>query len=192
MRRSLGIEKSCAAYNKAKDERFLFAMKSVSKKDAAKRVDWKRLILCLVLPLAVGGLAALLTGESMQSYSELAQPPFSPPGIVFPIAWTALYLLMGISSYLVCDAPAPLALRKRAAVLYILQLFLNFVWPILFFKFQAYLAAFIWLLALLGLVIAMVLAFRRVSHAAAWLQLPYLLWVCFAAYLNCGVWLLNG
>lgn len=60
-------------------------MKSVSKKDAAKRVDWKRLILCLVLPLAVGGLAALLTGESMQRYSELAQPPFSPPGIVFPI-----------------------------------------------------------------------------------------------------------
>ena len=153
-------------------------MKSVSKKDAAKRVDWKRLILCLVLPLAVGGLAALLTGESMQRYSELAQPPFSPPGIVFPIAWTALYLLMGISSYLVCDAPAPLALRKRAAVLYILQLFLNFVWPILFFKFQVYLAAFIWLWALLGLVIPLVLAFRGVSHAAASL---------FALGLLCGV-----
>ncbi len=157
-----------------------------------KRIQWKPLLICLAIPLAVGGLAALLTGNSMDSYEGLQKPPLSPPPAVFPIVWVALYLLMGISSYLVWSADAPQPERMRALRPYALQLIFNFVWPLLFFRLGAYLPAFAWLLALTALVAAMVLAFRKLRPAAAWLQLPYLAWSAFAGYLNFGVWLLNG
>ena len=151
----------------------------------------KALIICLLIPLAVGGLAAALTMGSMEQFAALAQPPLSPPGWVFPVVWTILYLLMGWASFLIWKSGAPQAAKKRALGLYGMQLAVNFVWPLLFFRAGLYGFALIWLVILLVLVAETMLAFGRIDRRAAWLLAPYLLWLLFAAYLNAGVWLLN-
>lgn len=151
----------------------------------------KALIICLLIPLAVGGLAAWLTMGSMAQFAALAQPLLSPPGWVFPVVWTILYLLMGWASFLIWKSGAPQAAKKRALGLYGVQLAVNFVWPLLFFRAGLYGFALIWLVILLVLVAETMLAFGRIDRRAAWLLAPYLLWLLFAAYLNAGVWLLN-
>ena len=151
----------------------------------------KALIICLLIPLAVGGLAAWLTMDSMAQFAALAQPPLSPPGWVFPVVWTILYLLMGWASFLIWKSDAPQAAKKRALGLYGVQLAVNFVWPLLFFRAGLYGFALIWLVILLVLVAETMLAFGRIDRRAAWLLAPYFLWLLFAAYLNAGVWLLN-
>ena len=151
----------------------------------------KALIICLLIPLAVGGLAAALTMGSMEQFAALAQPPLSPPGWVFPVVWTILYLLMGWASFLIWKSGAPQAAKKRALGLYGMQLAVNFVWPLLFFRAGLYGFALLWLVILLVLVAETMLAFGRIDRRAAWLLAPYLLWLLFAAYLNAGVWLLN-
>lgn len=156
-----------------------------------KKGSKKKLAEAIAIPLAVGGLSGLVTGGSMKIYSSLNQPPFSPPPLVFPIAWTTLYTLMGISSYLVATANRPAAERRQALALYGAQLAVNFFWPILFFKKKAFLISFVWLLFLWGLIAWMTLVFRKSSKTAAWLQVPYLVWTAFAAYLNLGILLLN-
>ena len=151
----------------------------------------KALIICLLIPLAVGGLAAWLTMGSMAQFAALAQPLLSPPGWVFPVVWTILYLLMGWASFLIWKSGAPQAAKKRALGLYGVQLAVNFVWPLLFFRAGLYGFALIWLVILLVMVVETMLAFGRIDRRAAWLLAPYLLWLLFAAYLNAGVWLLN-
>ena len=151
----------------------------------------KALIICLLIPLAVGGLAAWLTMDSMEQFAALAQPPLSPPGWVFPVVWTILYLLMGWASFLVWKSDAPQAAKKRTLGLYGVQLAVNFAWPLLFFRAGLYGFALIWLVILLVLVAETMLAFGRIDRRAAWLLAPYFLWLLFAAYLNAGVWLLN-
>lgn len=151
----------------------------------------KALIICLLIPLAVGGLAAWLTMDSMAQFAALAQPPLSPPGWVFPVVWTILYLLMGWASFLIWKSGAPQAAKRRALGLYGAQLAVNFVWPLLFFRAGLYGFALIWLVILLVLVAETMLAFGRIDRRAAWLLAPYFLWLLFAAYLNAGVWLLN-
>ncbi len=151
---------------------------------------YKPLLICLAVPLAVGGLSALLTGGGMDFYETVSKPPLSPPGWLFPVVWTALYLLMGYSSYLVWRETA--APGRRAALrVYAVQLAVNFVWPLLFFRARLFLFAFVWLLLLAALIVVMLRRFDRVSSKAAWLQFPYLFWCLFAAYLNFGVYLLN-
>ena len=154
-------------------------------------IKWRLLIPSVLLPLAVGGLAALLTESAMESYSLVETPPLSPPGWIFPVAWTVLYILMGLASYKVAVSPASKDRRERALSIYALQLAVNFAWPVIFFKLSAYGAAFFWLLFLLALVLFTQLLFRHISRAAGKLLLPYLLWLLFALYLNLGVWLLN-
>ena len=151
----------------------------------------KALIICLLIPLVVGGLAAWLTMDSMAQFAALAQPPLSPPGWVFPVVWTILYLLMGWASFLIWKSGAPQAAKRRALGPYGVQLAVNFVWPLLFFRAGLYGFALIWLVILLVLVAETMLAFGRIDRRAAWLLAPYLLWLLFAAYLNAGVWLLN-
>ena len=151
----------------------------------------KLLILCLVIPLAVGGLAALITGGGMNEFESLNQPPLSPPGILFPIVWTILYLLMGAASYFVAASDSPKEITRNAITLYGAQLAFNFLWPILFFGFSAYLLSFVWLVALLILIILTALAFYRINKPAGYLLVPYIIWVTFAGYLNFGVFLLN-
>ena len=153
-------------------------------------IHWKKLLICLTIPLAVGGLGALL-GGGMDSYQTLNQPPLSPPGWIFPIVWTVLYLLMGWASYRVLTSDAPKEERKKALTFYGIQLFLNFLWPAVFFGLQWYWAAFVLLLALWIMLYLTMHLFDFIDDTAGNLLIPYLLWVTFAGYLNLGVALLN-
>ena len=154
-----------------------------------KKINYKELILNLLTVYIVAGLSAFLTMNSMKNYAALNQPPLSPPGWVFPIVWTILFTLMGISAYLVFQS---LSNRKDFPfTIYALQLVFNFFWPLIFFNSKQFLFALIWLIVLWFLILIMIIAFYRHNKLAAYLQIPYLVWVTFAAYLNAGVWLLN-
>jgi len=155
------------------------------------KINKKLLIICLVIPLAVGGIAALLTGGGMDTFETLNQPPLSPPGWLFPVVWTILYILMGIASYLVLTSGKSQESIRRTLVMYGIQLAFNFLWPILFFSLSAYLFAFIWLVALWLLILATTVSFYRISDIAGYLMIPYLIWVTFAGYLNLGIYLMN-
>ena len=140
---------------------------------------------------AVGTLSGFLTREGTKIYSEtISKPPLSPPAIVFPIVWGILYALMGIAVART-QLKGRSTLQENCLLIYILQLSFNFCWSIFFFNLQAFGFAFIWLIVLWGLIIRMLLTFRKADRAAAWLIAPYLIWVTFAAYLNAGVYLLN-
>ncbi len=153
------------------------------------KIKWKELIISLIIPLGVGALSAYLTRDSMELYGNLNQPPLAPPSIVFPIVWTILFLLMGVSCYLVYTSNS---LNKREALaLYGVQLAVNFIWPLLFFNMQVYFIAFIWLLLLWVLVALMIWQFYKAKPLAAYLQIPYILWLTFAAYLNFAVFMMN-
>lgn len=139
----------------------------------------------------MGALSGWLTREGTQLFSEtVAKPPLTPPSLVFPIVWGILYALMGIGAARV-SLTEPSEDRSRGLNLFVAQLIVNFFWSLIFFNAQAYGFAFFWLLLLWGLVLWMTLTFRKVDKIAAWLQVPYLLWLTFAAYLNFGVWRLN-
>ena len=146
----------------------------------------------IAIPLAVGGLSTFLTKDNMQIYSTVKTPPLSPPSILFPIVWTVLYVLMGISAAIVVinQEKDPVSTDSGLSR-YALSLAFNFVWSILFFNLQNFLFSFLWLLVLLALIIGTVLCYRSVSKTAAYLQIPYTLWVAFAGYLNFGILYLN-
>ena len=151
----------------------------------------KKIWLFLGFPLAVGGLATLLAG-GMGSYKTFAQPPLSPPGWVFPVVWTLLYLAMGHASFRVYTREQNQRQRRLSLGLYLVQLFFNFLWPIIFFRFEAFLVAFGVLIALWIGIVATMWQFYKSDERAGDLLIPYLLWVTFAGYLNLGVYLLNG
>lgn len=127
----------------------------------------------------------------MAEYAMIEQPSLSPPGWLFPAAWSVLYVLMGAASYIVLCSGAPLYERRSALKLYAVQLVVNVLWPPIFFGLELYLAALAWLVLLWVLALITALRFRRVSRTAACLLAPYIVWLTFAAYLNLGVWLLN-
>lgn len=140
---------------------------------------------------AVGGLSGWLTRDGMELYkTQVIKPPLSPPAIVFPIVWAVLYALMGIGIARVVLSGRSEE-RTDAIQVYLLQLAVNFTWSIFFFNLRTYGGALAVLLILLGLIVWMIQRFRRVDLPAARLQIPYLVWVAFAAYLNAGVWILN-
>ena len=156
-----------------------------------KKGEWKLYVLWIVLVEAVGALSGWLSRTGMEVFRETAaQPPLSPPAILFPIVWTILYALMGIGAARIwISEPSPE--RSRGLNLFVAQLIVNFFWSLIFFNLQAYGFALIWLILLWILVAWMILTFAKADKPAAWLQVPYLLWLTFAAYLNAGVWLLN-
>ncbi len=149
----------------------------------------KKLLFCLAVPLLVGVLAGLLIRNSLPLYQSAAKPPLSPPAFLFPIVWTLLYLLMGFGSYLIIRSDS--AEKSKALTIYVIQLLLNFLWPLVFFNYQAFLPALIILSLLWYFVLQMLLAFRDIAPLAGYLQIPYLLWLTFAFYLNLGAYLLN-
>ena len=151
----------------------------------------KKVWIFLGIPLAVGGLATLLAG-GMEKYTAFHQPPLSPPGWVFPIVWTLLYLAMGYASYRVYSRGADTGQIRTGLIIYGLQLFFNFLWPIFFFRFEAFLGAFVLLIALWITIVLTMWQFYKSDERAGDLLIPYLLWVTFAGYLNLGVYLLNG
>ncbi len=156
---------------------------------SVKHINWGYLIFSLFLSLGTGALAGFLTRDNTYIYSELNLPPLSPPSIVFPVVWSILYFLMGISAYIILQSDSPNA--KSALFIYVIQLLLNFSWSIVFFNYQQYLASFIILVILWVLVLIMTIKFYRINKLAGILQIPYLLWISFAGYLNLGILLLN-
>lgn len=156
-----------------------------------EKKTWKPYVWGILLVEAVGALSGWLSRDGMKLYTEtVTQPPLSPPPILFPIVWGILYALMGISAARIYLSP-PSPARSRGLNLFVLQLVLNFFWSLIFFNTQAFLLAFFWLLLLWLLVLGMILVFRKIDPLAGWLQIPYLLWLTFAAYLNLSVWYLN-
>lgn len=152
------------------------------------KIDWKKLLTSIAIPLIIGGLSALITSGIMANFETINKPALSPPAWLFPVVWTILFTLMGIASYLVATSKKP---NGTALIFYGLQLFFNFFWSIIFFNLEAYLFAFIWLVILWVLILITTVLFYKISKPAGLLMLPYLLWVTFAGYLNFAIYLLN-
>lgn len=141
----------------------------------------------IILPIALGGLVGLIISQFMD-YNTLQKPPLSPPGFIFGIVWSILYLLMGIAyGMLVYKGKSDAEVSK----IYWTQLIVNLIWPILFFVFKLRLFSSIWIIILLILVISMVIKFYKKDKIIGYSQIPYLLWIMFATYLNIGVYILN-
>lgn len=152
---------------------------------------WKPYLISAAIALAVGGVSALLSRQGMDAYNAVAvKPALSPPMWLFPVVWGLLYMLMGVGAARVWQQE-PSTQRSRGLNLYIVQLIVNFFWSLLFFNARAYGFAVLWLLLLWLLVLGMILSFRKADPLAAKLQIPYLLWLTFALYLNISVWQLN-
>ncbi len=143
----------------------------------------KQKLLTIFLPLILGSIVGVILIPFMD-YDFLARPPFSPPAIVFPIAWTIIYLFMGISNYFIKE-------QTETPNIYYLQLAVNLLWPIFFFVFKIRTFAFLWILLLIVLVANMIYQFYQIQKKAAYFQIPYFLWLLFASYLNLGIVLLN-
>ena len=153
--------------------------------------NWKTYLFWIALSEGVGALSGWLSRDGSKWYQEFAaKPPLSPPGWVFPVVWSVLYALMGISAARIWRSPES-SDRNRGLNLFVAQLIFNFFWSLIFFNAGAYGFAAIWLGILWLLTAAMILAFYRVDPPAAYLQIPYLLWLSFALYLNIAVWQLN-
>lgn len=154
-----------------------------------KKVRKDVLAICILIPIFVGGFSALLSGSGRGFYESIQVPSFAPPGFVFPIVWTILYILMGISCFLVYEDG--FEKNKEALIVYGVQLAFNFAWSIIFFKYRAFLFAFVWLIILWILIVLMIAKFYKVNKCAGYLQIPYLLWVTFAGVLNFTIYQLN-
>lgn len=152
------------------------------------KIDYKTLLFSIFIPVFLGSFVGFLTAP-FNNYYDLNQPAFAPPAIVFPIVWTILYTLMGISCYLIIKSDSD---RKNDALfIYGIQLIINLFWSVWFFVFRFYLLSFIWLLLLIGFVVVMTKKFYNISKISAYLQIPYLLWLIFAAILNIFIVFLN-
>ncbi len=145
----------------------------------------------ILIPVAVGLLSAYFTRDNMDLYKTIVKPDLAPPAILFPIVWTILYILMGIGSAIIYNSDADDKSKNRALLIYGIQLLINFFWSLLFFNQRAFLLSLVWLILLWILIIAMIASFAKINKTAAWLQVPYLLWVTFAGYLNLMIYLLN-
>lgn len=154
-----------------------------------KPIRWKALIVSIVISMAAGFLAGLFTGSGGTLYRSLNQPPFAPPGWMFPVVWPVLYALMGISAYLVFVSNS--RYRMPTLLLYSIQLLMNIFWPFLFFRLQAFFWSVVWISCLWFVIEAMICLFFICRKAAGFLQIPYFLWGSLAGYLTLGVWLLN-
>lgn len=149
-------------------------------------------IIAVIIPLAIGGFSAFLTKDNMNIYEEINTPLLSPPPFLFPVVWTILYVLMGISSaFIWLNRAEDKDTADKGLLFYAASLFFNFVWSLIFFNFRAFLFAFVWLSVMLTLIILTVINYKKIVPFAAYLQIPYILWTAFAGYLNFGIWLLN-
>ncbi len=151
-----------------------------------------KLIFSLVLPLTIGGVSGYLVKNQMNGewFNTLAKPSFNPPSYLFGPVWTALYVLMGVSMFLIWNTPKN-ELRQKALTVFGVQLFFNFWWSILFFSFHTIFLSVVDILLIWFLIIYMITLFKKIKPVAAYLQIPYLFWVTFATVLNISIWYLN-
>lgn len=156
-----------------------------------KKIKWTNLLIFVVAAELVGVLSALFAGNFNDFYSTLSKPPLSPPGWVFAAVWSVLYALMGISAYLISESDAEEFKKKKALAIYSLQLALNFLWSIFFFRLKQPALALVILLILIAALVLMILVFRKLSTTAALINIPYLGWTLFALYLNIAFLILN-
>ncbi len=156
-------------------------------------IKWKKLLIAILIPLAVGGISALLTSSNMKMFELIDKPPLSPPAWLFPVAWTILYILMGISSYIIYENKYGFneEISKKWLTIYGVQLVFNFFWSIIFFNLQAYWFAAIWLFIMWIIILILLIKSYKIDKRAFWLLLPYFLWTTFAFYLNVGIAILN-
>lgn len=148
-------------------------------------------IICLAIPLIVGALSGFITaGETETWFTTIQKPSFNPPNTIFGPVWTVLYTLMGISLFIVWNAPRNWA-RQKALIAFFLQLFFNFWWSLIFFSFHMLFAAVVDIAILWLLIVYMISCFKDVKPIAAWLNIPYILWVSFATILAVSIWHLN-
>lgn len=149
----------------------------------------------ILFPLCIGLISSAITGDAMINFSNLKQPPLTPPAWLFPVVWSILYLLMGVASYLICrlkpETPAEKNLKTTELVIYFTQLAFNFFWTIFFFKLELRFFAFGWLIAMWLMILTLIMMAFKNHKAAVWCLLPYLFWCTFAAYLNIMVAVLN-
>jgi len=152
--------------------------------------ETKNLIIAILIPVVGGFLISLITRGGVNNYTEnLIKPPFAPPSILFPIVWTILYILMGYSSYLIYDSMS--CHENTCLIIYALNLFINFIWPIIFFNLEARLFAFLFIILLDIVVAFMIICFHGINKKAAYLNIPYFIWLIFATILNFSVYILN-
>jgi len=163
----------------------------MKKYPAYRKNNILHLILSIAIALGVGFLSSLLSGDTREVYQRLILPSFAPPGWIFPVVWTIMYVLMGIAAYRVYSRGPRRPQVRSALSYYAVQLFFNFLWSIIFFRFELFGFAFIWLLILWFLIIVTTSKFFRLDKLAGYLMLPYLLWVTFAGILNFAIWRLN-
>lgn len=149
------------------------------------------MFLLMLLPLMIGMLSAALTSKGMAEYGTMVKPPLSPPAWVFSVAWTILYLMMGLASYYILIAEAESSMKTNTLILYMVQLGMNFFWSILFFGLKVYFIAFLWLLGIWGIVIFLTWKSFKISKKAVYLLIPYICWLTFAAYLNLGSYIIH-
>ncbi len=155
-----------------------------------KKINWYELLVIVLITELIGMLGNLFSGNPMQMYISFTKPPLSPAGWLFGVIWPILYLLMGIAAYLIYQTP-PTPDRKKATTLYWVQLVVNFLWPIIFFRFEWFWLSVIVILILDVLVFLTTIWFYKIKKEAGYLMIPYLLWLLFATYLNVGIALLN-
>ncbi len=139
----------------------------------------------------IGGLSALITGSFSDFFLKYEEPPLLPPGWLFPVVWTVLYAVMGYSAYLISRADAPKDVKKNALTVYWIQLTLNFMWSILFFRFELLWVGFAEIVLLLIAVCSMTVMFGKILPKAGYLNIPYIIWVAFATYLNLATAIIN-
>lgn len=160
------------------------------KGDVFMKIKLKPFLISIFIPVfLIGGVSALLTMNSMNIYSKINEPPLSPPSWLFPIVWTILFILMGIASYIIYESDN--ILKKQALIVYALQLIFNFIWTLVFFNAESYIVSAFIIIALLSLIAYTIYLFYQINKTAAFLLIPYFIWVAFATYLNIGIATLN-
>lgn len=152
-------------------------------------INKKQLSISIAIPVIVGGLASLLNMKGFKEFQFVDKPSITPPTFLFPIVWTILYILMGISAYLIFKSGEKG--KTRAYLFYTMQLVMNFLWTCFFFGAKDYTAAFVAIVVLLVLVAGMIFSFYAVNKKSGYFQIPYLIWITFALFLNYLVLIMN-
>lgn len=148
----------------------------------------KKLLLYILITIFIGGFFGFFIMNDSNSYNDLIKPALTPASTIFPIVWTILYILMGVSLYLISQSKGD---KEKSYQIYFAQLVFNSLWTLIFFGLNMKLLSIIWIIVLIILVILMIKHFYKINKLAAFLQIPYLFWLLFALYLSIQIFLLN-